>query len=123
MPYSPAYEPFRSTLARLQPRLIRVVDHNQCDSIVRRKVANADKLLVPAEIREGESAVADHLQESFRTAPVLNVRPPRRPETRCIKAVAFGDERGFVRAELVEGSSGLPLFVLLYAMEVCLKDH
>jgi len=78
-----------------------VVDQEQRDTIIRRKVAGGEHLAIAFVICEGELRRTDYTKESRLAAAMLNIGPTVFRDACDVKAVSPGDELDFLRGEQI----------------------
>jgi len=79
--------------------LVGVVHEEEGYAIVMLEVAEADVLLVAAEVREANQGRVDHMNEAFGTAAVLHIWPAGLADGRHVEAIAAEEEVLLCRAE------------------------
>jgi hypothetical protein len=104
-----------------EPRGAGVIHEEQARPVVGREVAGADVLAVATVVGESEGAIVEELEETARTAPVLDIRPTGLRNRRHVEAVARSDERRFVLGEPIE--LAVPLEVLPDAIDAHFGLH
>src|SRR5262249_44253999 len=72
----------------LQSLPSRIVHQEEAHAIVLREVACRDELPIAAQVGERELASVERVQESRRSAAVLQIRPPIGGHRRQVEAVA-----------------------------------
>ena len=103
-----------------ETRLVRVVHEEEGYAGIVVEVAEADVLLVAAEVCEAEEPGIDDANEALGSAAVLDVGPAGFADRGHIEAIAAFDEVLFGRAEEVSLGCGLRNTLVLVAAAVLL---
>src|ERR1700751_2963757 len=81
---------------------MRVIHHENGDSVVDAQISRAEKLAVAFEVREADQIRSQHLDESNWASAILYVRPAGLAYSRHVEAVAGRNEANFSRGEWID---------------------